>query len=153
MPRGIKKETGSNLLPAELKELEELRQFKASQEREKNQSLGIRPEYEDYKVPKGEENHAHLLIGFIKEANRLDRTKDAIGRSYKLILDSRAYTNYLDNMVARGEKVIKVLHIPEKGFLSPLDYYKMKKEAQEAKIKKAKAVAANQEAAIVMDNQ
>lgn len=149
MPRASKNNP-TGLSPDELAELQQLRAFKEAKQKEENQALGLRPEYEDYKVPKGEENHAHLLVGFIAEPNRFDRAKDKLGRTLVHKLRPRAYANFLDNMVAMGYKIVKVLHLPEKGFLAPMEYFKQKEEAKAKKVAAAKRVAANQEAALVV---
>lgn len=144
------KETAQGLSAEELAELAELRAYRDSRESQDKAKIGLLPEYENYKVPKGEENHAHLLIGFITKASRVDRNKDELGRKKVHKLTDRAYTNFLDNMTGMGYKIIKVLHLPKKGFLAPLDYYEQKAKAANAKKEAAKKAAANADAAYVM---
>lgn len=141
----------TKLTEKQLEELKELRAYRIDRETADKAALGILPEHEKYKVPKGEEKHAHLLIGFISKPNLHDREKDEISRTLVHKLDPRGYTNFLDNMAGMGFKIIKVLHLPKDGFVAPLAYFKAKKEAADAKAKKAKQATANADAALLLN--
>ena len=149
----IKKSTAKDepvLSAEELAELQELRQFKATKKAEENAAIGLKPEYQDYEVKDSEKHLAHLLVGFISKPNPHDRSKDELGRVLPHILDNRSYPNFLDNMVGMGYKIVKVLHLPEDGFVDPLAYFQAKEDVRKAKIEQSRKVAANQDAALVV---
>lgn len=131
-------------------ELEELQAYKEQREKQDREKIGITDELVDYEVPKGEENDAHLLVGFISRVNLQDRSKDELGRKFVHKLSQPAYLNFLENIANLGYKIIKVLHIP-KGWQGPSDYFAAKEKAHMDAIAKAKKTPKNQSAALVME--
>lgn len=118
-------------LSAEMKELQELRNFKATTETKKLRDAGITEEYENYKVPAKEKAMILLLV-------RLRSTKVGVThKTERQAFNKQAYNRtILPNWNSLGYEVVKVLNLP-KGELTPAQY--AEKIAKAAAEKAAKA--------------
>lgn len=131
-------------------EVEELQAYRVAKEKEEREKIGLSDKYLNYTPKEGEENHVHLLVGFIARANPTDRSKDELGTTFNHILNEPMYRNFLDNLANSGYKIVKVLHLP-KGVSGPKEYFEAKAKAAEAKQAKAKAGPKNPTAAIILE--
>lgn len=93
-------------------------------------ALGITPELENYKVPKGEEKHAHLLV---EQPSYQDGKKTSSPFVHKL--NEPAYRQFIEHLKSMNFKIILELHIP-KGWKTP---EQMQKHLAEVAAKKRKA--------------
>ena len=76
-------------------------------------ALGITPELENYKVPKGEEKHVHLLV---EQPSFQDGKKTSTPFVHKL--NEPAYRQFIEHLTSMNIKIILELHIP-KGWKTP----------------------------------